>query len=183
MKNLNPTSGLRLITSGYMCLPRRIILQLVRNNEIKPIDLGFFIIFLISTDWDKNLHRFGYIRHEMIHLSKIWNIPYSTLEQHLTTLIKKGFIVIDRETPKIPGFHRFTPNRTQERMNTKLSDDDLKNIFPNILHDYVIPEQSQSATTHSFSSSFKSELNVRNEKGGFTDEFMDEVSDSICKSK
>lgn len=182
MKNLDQTSGLRQVVKGYVCLPRRIILESIKSRKMKPIDLGYFIIFLISTDWDSDPNRFGFIRHEINQLAKIWNIPYSTLEQHLKALIEKGFIVNDRKMPKILEFNLFTSSGAQDSSSIKLSDEDLKNIFPNLLHDYVIQEKPQSISPFSFSSSFKSELNIHDEKGGYTDEFAKEVDESICNA-
>ena len=64
MKNLNPYAGLNQIRRGYLCITRQMPLDNLRNGVLSVNELGYFLIFLISADWDRNQDRKGFIRYD-----------------------------------------------------------------------------------------------------------------------
>lgn len=162
MKNLNPSAGLKQIANGYICLPRKKILELIKNRKIKPLELGYFIILLVSADWDNDEFRYGFIRHESSRLSAIWGIPYATLRDNIVELTKKGVLIADRNTPKITDFHNFTLKGAQSFVSskTKAVSEEPKNTSSIVSIDSEISEKSQPTDNSPFNASFKSEFNV-----------------------
>ena len=107
MKILDPISGLRQITSGKFFFPRRIALNGIRSKDISVTELGYFLIALTSTDWDKGKYRFGIIRHEPKRLAEIWSIPYPTLLQNFNSLVKEGLLSKQGGSFQITDFSEF----------------------------------------------------------------------------
>lgn len=155
MKNLNPVSGLKQITNGYICLPRRMVVELLKNKKIKQLELGYFIIFLISADWDTDVFRNGFIRHELPRLSKIWGIPYTTLQEHATNLVEKQLLITEKDTLKINNFERFTSGGAQTFVKNKPTDQDLKKLFPELFSNSGISEDLLAGSSSCFKDSSK----------------------------
>ena len=135
LKNLNPNTGLRQVSSGYLCLPRLFIINLIKN-DLKPLELGYFIIFLQSADWDTDKYRHGYIRHSLENLSKIWGLNQSTLTQNCNKLIEKNLIIKKNNTLMISNFERFTSKKAQQESKNKLDNVELQVLFPEIYIKY-----------------------------------------------
>lgn len=160
MKNLNPASGLKQIVNGYICLPRKIIFEFIRDKKIKPAELGYFIILLNSADWDNDIHRKGYVRHELTKLSAIWDIPYTTLYGYARILQDKQLLIIERNTPKINNFDWFTSKGAQTFVKNKPANEYLNKLFPNLLNTSEISENDEAKDTLPFRVSSKVEFNV-----------------------
>lgn len=164
MKNLNPASGLKQITSGYICLPRKAVVELFRNREINQLELGYFIIFLISADWDTDIFRNGFIRHELPRLSEIWGIPYTTLQEHANNLVKQHLIITEKNTLKINNFEQFTSKGAQAFVKDKTTNQDLKKLFPKLLTISEISENDEANDTFPFRDSSKDKFNVNSRR-------------------
>lgn len=160
MKNLNPVSGLKQITGGYICLPRKIVVELLKNKKLKQLELGYFIIFLVSADWDTDVFRNGFIRHELPRLSRIWGIPYTTLQEHAINLVKKQLLVTEKNTLKINNFEQFTSKGAQVFVKDKPTVQDLKKLFPKLLNISEISENNEAKDTFPFRDSSKDKFNV-----------------------
>lgn len=160
MKNLNPASGLKQIVSGYICLPRKIIFELIKDKKIKPSELGFFIILLISADWDNDIYRKGYIRHEWTKLSNIWEIPYTTLYDYIKKFRDKQLLTINNNTPQIINFEEFTSKGAQVFVKDKPTNQDLKKLFPKLLNISEISEHDEAKDVYHFRGSSKDIFNV-----------------------
>jgi hypothetical protein len=78
MKNLNPYSGLKQLITGSYSVVRSEALDLARKHQMSPLEIGYFFMFLTSTDWDQDKYRLGLVRIDLIKLAKAWNIPPST---------------------------------------------------------------------------------------------------------
>jgi len=129
MKILDPISGLRQITSGKFFFPRRIALNGIRSKDISVTELGYFLIALTSTDWDKGKYRFGIIRHEPKRLAEIWSIPYPTLLQNFNSLVKKGLLSKQGGSFQITDFSEFQKATGKYSNNNTTTDEELVNIF------------------------------------------------------
>jgi len=127
MKNLNPNSGLRQISTGKLYLPRKIILEHIRNKTLTTQELGYFTIAVVSSDWNEGEYRYGFIRHEIKKLAKIWNIPESTLGENFKKLVKKGVLTKKLDAFQVKDFEYF--EKAHAYKNESLSDEDLKEIF------------------------------------------------------
>ena len=160
MKNLNPISGLRQITSGYIYLPRKMILELIRNKKIKPSELGYFIILLVSADWDTSIYRKGYIRHEFTRLSTIWNIPCSTLYDYSKTLRNKQLLDTGNDTLKITNFDCFTYKGAETLVKNKPTNEYLEQLLLKSISASEISEKVEAEVPLSFSVSSNSVSNV-----------------------
>lgn len=160
MKNLNPASGLRQIVSGYLCLPRKIILEFIRDKKIKPAELGYFIILLNSADWDTDIYRKGYIRHEFTNLSAIWDIPHTTLYDYAKTLRDKQLLIKDNGAHKIANFDYFTSKGAQTFVKDKPTDEYLNRVFSKLLNTSEIPENDEAKDRSLFRVSSKVDFNV-----------------------
>jgi len=165
MKSLNPASGLKQITNGYLHFPRIMFLKLIKSKKLKPVELGYFIIFLISADWDSSLYRKGFIRHALSRLSKIWGIPYTTLYDYVKKLTDAKLLTADKNTPKINNFEHFESKGAKAFIQkNKLTDQELKFLFPKLLNNFEISEKSlakkPSAFKDYFNVSSKVESNV-----------------------
>jgi len=137
MKNLNPNSGLRQVCTGKIYIPRRVILEHVRNKTLTVNDLGYFIIALISADWNEGDYRYGLVRHDIRKLAKIWNIPERTLGENFKKLVKKGVLTKKLDTFQVKDFEYF--EKAHAYKNESLSDEDLKEIFGNSLLENGFP--------------------------------------------
>jgi len=160
MKNLNPTSGLRQIVSGYLYLPRQIIIDYVKTKKIKPSELGYFIIFLISADWDKNEYRKGFIRFKLKELAVIWNISYSTLYSNIKKLFGKELLFKEKDTLKIKDFDLFIKKGAEHLVKNKITDLEIKKLFPDSIGRFHNFENSETKNSISFKSSSKVGFNT-----------------------
>lgn len=162
MKNLNPESGLKQITKGSIFLYRYLVLKLIRGGKLKPSELGLYLIFVCSADWDVDKYRKGLIRYELPLLSKILQIPYSTLLSQLNSLNKKGLIefkkINNQRVPSIVNFDFFTSRAQKNSTELNLKNEELKNFFPELLSDSEIQEPNQITHSNSFKDSFKDNL-------------------------
>ena len=161
MKNLNPKSGLKQIVNGYLCLPRKIFFQFIKEKKLTPNELGYYLIAIMSADWDGDKYRHGFIRHELQKLSAIWGKPYGTLHGNFKKLVEKELLEVDQSTFKVKNFHNFTSNGALEFVgDNRVKDEDLKQYFPNIVNDFEIPKKQQSRDSCSFRSSSKGESSI-----------------------
>jgi DNA-binding MarR family transcriptional regulator len=157
LKNLNPYVGLRQVLKGYFCIPRSLILHPVRNKTLTPSLLGYYIILYSSADWDVSEHRKGFIRHDLKDLAKIWNISVSTLRDNIKKLIKAGYLHIEQETLKITNFDDLTYSEASKLAKKEVTDENLHEIFENILQSNEKPLDSSTELPSSFRDSFKVE--------------------------
>jgi hypothetical protein len=148
LKNLNPYAGFRQITSGYICLSRLPILTAIKNKKIKPGELGYFIIFLLSADWDTGPHRKGLIRYTQSDLSKMWGIPLSTLNGQLPKSIEANLIEDIKGAMKIVDFDQYTPSFANKNAKNKMSNEELQQLFPNMFNTAdVSPDNNEISET------------------------------------
>src|SRR3989338_88931 len=160
MKNLNPYAGLNQIRRGYLCITRQMPLDNLRNGVLSVNELGYFLIFLISADWDRNQDRKGFIRYDLRKLSDIWKIPYQTLNDNLIKLIKKNVIIKERNTPKIPDFDRFTFSGANQIAKQTYTNEESKQYFDNLFSNSEIPLQPKRKSPIPFNTSSKSEFSI-----------------------
>lgn len=159
MKNLNPKSGLKQLVSGYYCLPRKIILDEIRNNKLKPSELGYFIILLNSADWDEDEYRKGFIRHDLNKLANLWGIPNTTLYDNIKKLKAKKLLISERGAYRINNFNRFTLKGAQAYVKEKPSSEYL-NQLPEISESHSeLSELVQTNEAPPFNDSSKVEFN------------------------
>jgi len=159
MKNLNPNSGLRQVCTGKIYIPRRIILEHIRNKTLTVNDLGYFLIAIISADWNEGEYRYGIIRHDNKNLAKIWNISSSTLGDGFKRLMTKGVLNKHLDAYLVNNFEYFEKARVYN--NASLSDEDLKRIFGNSLLATEIPDSNNENPDSNLSKTSQT-LNVSN---------------------
>lgn len=155
MKNLNPMAGIRQMVTGYFCVSRLDVIDLVRQDKLKAQELGYFFIFLTSTDWDSDVYRKGFIRHDLKRLSKIWNIPSQTLRDNLKKLMNKKVLIIENETPKIKDFDSFTYSIASQKAKEYHSDEFLTDYFKKTISDPGTSLELKQKVPNSFKTSFK----------------------------
>jgi len=160
MKNLNPQSGVKQITSGYFCVPRKIIFDFIKNKKIKPIELGYFMILLSSADWDNDPYRKGYIRQELTNLSVIWDIPYSTLFDYTKRLRDSQLLISENNTHKINNFENYTSKGAQTFVKEKPTNEYLNQQFVKPTNISEISDHNKANATTAFRNSSKVEFNV-----------------------
>lgn len=127
MKNLDPRSGLRQITTGKLYLPRRLFLELITSKDLKQIDISYFLIALIFADWDPLIHRYGYIRHTTKRISELTKIPYSTLQTRFSSLLDKGLLAEEFNCLKVKNFEFF--DKAHAYASEPMSDEELASFF------------------------------------------------------
>lgn len=178
LKNANPYTGLRQITSGYLPILRLPILKLIKSKKLKLSELGYYIFFLLCTDWDSDKYRKGYIRYSLRDLSTISDVPYTTLNGQLIKLIDKKLVSVEFNLLKVNDFEKFTTKIANKVSKNTLGCEELKAMFPKIVRNteiseesdensdvnYEISENKQINDNVSFKSSFKSEFNDDKEK-------------------
>ncbi|PIR42192.1 hypothetical protein COV25_04185 [candidate division WWE3 bacterium CG10_big_fil_rev_8_21_14_0_10_35_32] len=142
MKNLNPLTGLKQISNGYICVSRKMMIDLVRGRILKPSELGFYIMLVISADWDSDQYRKGYIRHEIPKLAKIWRIPYSTLHGYIKKFEEHGLISVKMKAPFIINFNDFTSSGAKEFAKNKTDNEYLNSILSSTNSDFEITENN-----------------------------------------
>lgn len=140
MKILDPNSGLRQISTGKLYIHRRLILELIRTRKISVNELGYLLVALISTDWNEGDYRYGYIRHEIQSLARLWNIPYSTLNGNLKRLTNKGILIKNQGALFVNDFDFF--QKAHAYKDIKLTDENLKQLFDNSLPNNDISESN-----------------------------------------
>jgi hypothetical protein len=155
MKNLNPTSGAKQLVSGYFCVPRKIVFDLIKGKKIKPSELGYFIILLSSADWDNDPYRKGYIRQELTKLSALWDIPYSTLFDYIKRLKDGNLLISENNAHKINNFENFTSKGAQLYVKEKPTNEYLNNIFTKSENVSEISDNAKAETTTPFRDSSK----------------------------
>lgn len=155
MKNLNPTSGAKQIVSGYFCVPRKIVFDLIKGKKIKPIELGYFIILLSSADWDNDPYRKGYIRQELTNLSVLWDIPYSTLFDYIKKLKDGNLLLSENNAYKINNFENFTSKGAQLYVKEKPTNEYLNKLFIKSENVSEISDSTKAETTAPFRDSSK----------------------------
>ena len=94
-------------------------------------DLGYFLIALVSADWNEGEYRYGFIRHETKKLAKIWGISKNTLSDGLKRLSDKGALNKVLNTYVINNFEYF--QKAHAYKSPKLSDENLREIYGNSL--------------------------------------------------
>lgn len=164
MKNLNPRSGLRQLISGYFPTQRKFIFELVQSGKLSANELGYYLIFITSADWDRSEHRKAFIRHSIADIAKLWSIKPSTLRFNLNKLVERKLIAYESNTPKIVDFDEFTLHRAQNN-KVKLTDEELDAYFSYLKSDSNILNKSEFRNCDSFKSSFKSGFNSSSVNG------------------
>ena len=120
--------------------------------------------------YTKKAVRKGFIRHDLQRLSKIWKIPYQTLNDNLTNLIKKKVIVKESDTPKVPDFDRFTPSGENQIAKQKYTNEELERYFDNLFPNSEIPLQTKRKNPSPFNTSSKDSFkSVNEDRNEFTD--------------
>ena len=160
LKSNNPYLGLRQIISGYYFVPRIKIVNLARKYKLKPLEIGYYVMFLTSTDWDSNSYRKGYIRLDLTSLAKVWNVPKTTLTGNLKKLIDKGLIKIIGEgrIPMLVDFESHTFSGHSQISKAKYSNEFLNKYFKNLDIKNEVPSTSKLNISQPFKSSFKKEF-------------------------
>lgn len=132
MRNLNPHSGLKQLITGSYSVVRSEVLDLARKHQLSALEIGYFIIFLTSADWDPDKDRFGLVRNDLNKLAKAWNIPTSTFRDNLKRLIQKQVITLRVDgVPKIVNFENYTYSKSSELAKKRYSDEFIENYFEN----------------------------------------------------
>lgn len=178
MKNHNPSSGLKQISRGYLYIPRDIILDLIRHRGLKLHELGFFLICLVSTDWDNNQYRFGLIRHEIKRLALIWKMPISTVSNKIASLIRKDLLSKDQDRLEVLDFSRFTHHQAQQDAKRNITDEEIQQSFPEMFTDSKNQLVSQRKEPAPFKDSFKSNSDVIGKTHSLEEEHR-EMAESI----
>jgi len=160
MKNLNPNSGLRQICTGKLYLPRRLILELIRSKQLKPKELGYLIMAIISADWTGGEYRYGLIRHETKKLSTIWNFPYTTLQENLNKLFIKNLLSKKKGVYAVQDFDNFQTAGGQYSNKNSVSDEILEQIFGTSLLESEISDSDQTKVAKSLKIPYKIEFNT-----------------------
>jgi len=160
MKNLNPKSGLKQISSGKLYLPRRFVLELIKNKRITVNQLGYYILAHISTDWTDEEYRYGFIRHETKQLSKIFNISYSTLNDNLNKLVEAGLITKRQDVLSINDFIHFQKAGGKYSNKNVTTDEELELIFKDLLQESENSDSNQIESTKSLKIPHKVEHKV-----------------------
>jgi len=167
LKNLNPLKGLRQLSSGYVYLPRKFILEAVRGKRLTLSELGGYLIFVLSADWDVSQYRLGYIRFTQLELADIWILSSSTLSRLKDRFVKRGFLRESLGTVQIENYQElFTYSGVKGITKTGVSNKEIEAIFLNPQEQNlesqpkIANKQSPKAKNQSlFKSSFKNEFN------------------------
>ena len=164
MRNLDPNSGLRQISTGKLYIPRRIVLELIKNKTLTVNDLGYLLIALISADWNEGEYRYGFIRQETKKLAKMWGMSDNTLGDGFKRLLTKGVLSKKLKTYLVNNFEYY--EKAHAYKNASLSDEDLKEIFGNSLleteiknNNNEIPDSNLSKTSKLLNVSHKIVIN------------------------
>ncbi|NCN82761.1 MAG: hypothetical protein GW947_02225 [Candidatus Pacebacteria bacterium] len=159
MKNIDPKSGLKQIVTGKLYLPRRAILELIRSRRITPTQLGYFVIALISADWNQGEYRYGLIRHDIRRLAAIWNVPYSTLSDNFKKLQISGQLTTKNKLLSIVDFNDFQTFRGQYANKNCISDEVRDQIFGKSFLQSEISDSNSITEPKSLKIPFKVEFN------------------------
>ena len=117
MKNLNPHAGYSQITTGTFYIPRGLIVDLIRNKKLKTNELTFYILAVLSADWNPGKHRYGLIRHNLKDLAQIFGIPNSTFTENLNRLIEKGLLSKYSSVIRVNNFDYFQKAKAYKSKN------------------------------------------------------------------
>jgi len=132
MKNLNPRNGLRQIITGGIYITRYDVIDLVITKKLTPNQLAYFLMFLVSADWDPGEFRQGYIRHDLKRLARIWGKPYTTVMSHLKKLTDKNVILNKHKTPQIANLSYFNSTLAKLNFRKTYTDEFIDNYFKNL---------------------------------------------------
>lgn len=184
--NINPYSGIKQIISGSYHVPRFEIVELARKHKLKPLEIGAYIMFYTSADWDTDVYRHGYIRTDFKQLAKIWNTPISTLNDNLKRLIRKGVIVRgDKGIPKIVDFEKFSyliAAQTVKTVKRESSNDFIENYFDNLDFKNEIPSISKPKVAIPFKNTFKERFKDESNNNNVVNAVSDPPKKSIVRS-
>ena len=178
MKNHNPSSGLKQISRGYLYIPRDIILDLIRNRGLKLHELGFFLICLVSTDWDNSQYRFGLIRHEIKRLALIWKMPISTISNKIAKLLRIGLLSKNLDRLEVIDFAQFTHHHAQQDAKRNITDEEIQQSFPEMFTDSNNQLGPQRKAHEPFRGSFKSDSDVMGKPHSLAEEHR-EMAEAI----
>ncbi|MBU1033454.1 hypothetical protein KKI22_00705 [Patescibacteria group bacterium] len=157
MKNRDPRSGLKQITSGKLYLPRRLILELIRSKKITVNELGYYILLTIAADWTNNEYRYGHIRHEIKNLAKIYNVSYSTLNENLNKLTDKGLVTKKEKIPIIVDYEHFEKSSGIYSNKNTTTNEELESLFGKSLFKYENSDSHQIGENNSHKIPYKVE--------------------------
>ena len=163
LKNTNKYSGYRQLTSGYITVPRRFIIENFKNNDLSVTDLGYYLITVLSADWDETPNRKGCIRMTNKDMASAWGINESGISKTLSKLLHKTSIFTSKgKSILINDFRVYTPRGAEEYIKEKVTDSWLDEFF-NIPESSIQKNKSQipkskslqAELPNSFRSSFK----------------------------
>lgn len=181
--NINPYSGLKQIISGSYHVPRFEIVELARRYKLKPLEIGAYIMFYTSADWDDDIYRNGYIRTDFKQLAKVWNVPLSTLNDNLKRLILKGVIVRgDKGIPKIINFEKFSYSGSAQTAKIKRSNEFVESYFGNLDFKNEIPSTPKPKVAIPFKNTFKERFNDESINNNVVNVVSNPPKKSIVKS-
>jgi len=184
MKNLNPFSGLRQITNGYVSIPRFFVIDLIRSKGITPTQLGWFLFFLIVADWDKDRYRNGYVRFSQADLALIWGVNPSTISKAKKELIKLNILKLERNCIKLNHFTKlFTSKGAQQHAKTPLSDTLIQVMFPELIDSGEIIHDIQIDVSDSFKRSNKGDLAVTSNDSNMSEDDKEWINNDLSKEK
>lgn len=157
MKNLNPHAGYSQITTGTFYVPRGLIVDLIRNKKLKTNELSFYLLAILSADWNAGEHRYGLIRHNLKDLSQILKIPNSTFTENLNKLIDKGLLSKHSNAIRVNNFDYFQKAKAYKSKNQ--NNEILEQLKEIPKKDCEIPE-SQSDISENISIKLSDSFNV-----------------------
>lgn len=129
MKNLNPVAGYKQSITGHFYVMRKTILDLVREMKLTPSEVGYFMMFVVCADWDRDHNRYGFIRLESKELASVLGKPEKTIKLNIKKLIAKGLIEEIDGYPKIVGFEKFTYTSAVHGSKEKFTDVEVAEYF------------------------------------------------------
>jgi len=154
--NINPYSGLKQSITGMYFVPRFEIHELRNKFKLEPLEIGYFIMFLTSTDWDKDSYRNGYMRINLNEFALIWNKPINTVRDNLNKLISKGVITLgEKDLPKIVNYEKFTHDGAIQTAKIKRSNEFVESYFENLDFKNEIPSIPKQKVAIPFKNTFK----------------------------
>jgi len=133
LKNLNPYTGLKQIVSGYIHVPRIVLLNFIKLQGHKPHLLSYYLILVTSADWDVRSNRKSFIRYSTQDLAKLWSLKQSTLESNISKLLKLNYIQRKNSVLKITNYQPFECRSAQtiaSCIKQNCDNEILRSIFP-----------------------------------------------------
>lgn len=140
---------------GYLGIFRRAKL-LLKEKKLTLTELGAFVTFLLSADWDKDHTNFGVIESDS-EMEESTSIDSSTWSRHRNTLTAKGFLDNSEDGEiRIHNFWKYLPehaNKLAKYDIASLQDEDaiLQELDAKMQNSVAIMQNSPSQSGHGVS--------------------------------